>query len=134
MLVSLRKFAAAGIFLAATGTLLPLAAGCGGSPYGDFSKVPTRDSCTVELAIPNMACGEACPVKVRAALSSVGGVRAVDVDYEGRSAVVEAVSPACSGDGFEQMVAKLYARGYRARVVSSYSGRASQAGRMGFAE
>jgi hypothetical protein len=29
------------------------------------------------------------------------------------------------------MMEKLYARGYKARVVRSYSGRASQAGRLG---
>jgi copper chaperone CopZ len=105
--------------------------GCGGSSYGDFSNVPTRESCTLELAIPNMACSEACPVKVSAALGRVAGVRSVDVDYEGRSAIVEAVSPACSEEGFEGMMEKLYARGYKARVVRSYSGRASQAGRLG---
>lgn len=105
--------------------------GCGGSPYGDFSNVPDRESCTVQLAIPNMACGEACPPKVTSALQRVSGVRSVEVDYEGRSAVVEAVAPACSGEGFERMIANLYARGYRAQVVRSYTGRESQAGRLG---
>jgi copper chaperone CopZ len=107
------------------------ALGCGGSTYGDFSNVPTRESCTLELAIPNMACSEACPVKVSSALGRVAGVRSVEVDYEERSAVVEAVSPACSEEGFEAMMEKLYARGYKARVVRSYSGRASQTGRLG---
>jgi copper chaperone CopZ len=118
--------------LAALGTVAALSAlGCGGSAYGDFSNVPTRESCTLELALPNMACSEACPVKVSSALGRVAGVRSVDVDYENRSAIVEAVSPACSEEGFESMMEKLYARGYKARVIRSYSGRASQAGRLG---
>jgi copper chaperone CopZ len=118
--------------LAALSTVAALSAlGCGGGTYGDFSNVPTRESCTLELALPNMACSEACPVKVSSALGRVAGVRSVDVDYENRSAIVEAVSPACSEEGFESMMEKLYARGYKARVIRSYSGRASQAGRLG---
>ena len=101
---------------------LPLAGACAASPYGDFSRVPDRESCTVDLALPNMACSEACPIKVRSALSGVAGVQQVDVDYDSKSATVEAVYPACSSDGFEEMMARLYARGYRARVVSARSG------------
>ncbi len=111
-------------------TLLSL--GCGGSPYGDFSDVPERESCTVQIAIPNMACGEACPPKVSSALQRVSGVRSVEVDYEGRSAVVEAVAPACSGPGFERMIANLHSRGYRATIVRSFTGRESQAGGLGW--
>ncbi|MBL8741142.1 MAG: heavy-metal-associated domain-containing protein, partial [Myxococcales bacterium] len=79
-------------------------------------------TCTVDLALPNMACAEACPIKVRQALGGVAGVQSVDVDYDAKSATVEAVYPACSRDGFEDMMEKLYARGYRARVVSARSG------------
>lgn len=92
---------------------------CGGSYYGDFSNVPDREACEVAISLPNMACEEACPVKVRGALANVAGVRRVQVDYPGRSAVVDAVYPACSGDGFEQMMKSLYMQGYKARVVSS---------------
>lgn len=104
---------------------LPLAAalglslGCARSPYGDFSHVPDRRACELEVSLPNMACEEACPVKVRGALGSVAGVRRVDVDYAGKSASVSAVYPACSRAGYEQMMGNLYAQGYKARIVSS---------------
>jgi copper chaperone CopZ len=90
-----------------------------GSAYGDFSKYPDRKSCEVAVSLPNMACAEACPVKVRSALSNVDGVRRVDVDYEGRVASITAEYPACSGAGHEQMIRNLYARGYKAKIVSS---------------
>lgn len=109
-----------------------LGLGCGGSPYGDFSDVPERDSCTVQIAISNMACGEACPPKVSSALQRVSGVSSVEVDYDSGSALVEATAPACSAPGFERMIANLYARGYKARIVNSYTGRESQAGRLGW--
>ena len=94
--------------------------------------MPERESCTVQIAISNMACGEACPPKVTSALQRVSGVRSVEVDYEGGSAVVEAVAPACSGPGFERMMANLHSRGYKARVLRSYTGRESQAGGLGW--
>ncbi len=95
---------------------------CAAKPYGDYSNVPDRDSCTLDVALPNMACDEACPIKVRQALRSVDGVQTVDVDYEARRATVEAVYPACSSGGFDQMMSNLYQRGYRAKVVSARSG------------
>lgn len=101
---------------------LVVASGCASSPYGDFSKVPDRASCTVDVAISNMACPEACPIKVRDAVFKVQGVRDVAVDYGAGHAQIEAVYPACSSDGFEQMIANLYARGYKARVATSYTG------------
>jgi len=104
-------------------TVLPFAGvSCAASPYGDFSRVPDRDSCTLDVALPNMACSEACPIKVREAIGGVEGVQRVDVDYDARRASVEAVYPACSSDGFEEMMKNLYARGYRARVISARRG------------
>jgi copper chaperone CopZ len=94
---------------------------CGGSPYGDFSSVPDREACELNVSLPNMACSEACPVKVRGALANVAGVQRVDVDYDSRSAVVGAVYPACSEAGFEDMMRQLYMQGYKARVVSARS-------------
>lgn len=58
-------------------------------------------------------------MKVRGALANVAGVRRVDVDYPSRSAVVGAVYPACSADGFEEMMKNLYMQGYKARIVSA---------------
>lgn len=92
---------------------------CGGSYYGDFDDVPDREACELTVSLPNMACPQACPMKVRGALANVEGVRSVNVDYEGRMATVGAVYPACSSDGFEQMAKNLYMQGYKSRIVSS---------------
>ena len=97
----------------------PLLASCARSPYGNFSNVPDRRSCVVDLSLPNMACSEACPIKVRNALSGVAGVQRVDVDYDAKRATVSASYPACSGNGYEQMIKSLYMEGYQARVVYS---------------
>lgn len=95
-----------------------LSMGCA-SRYGNLSRLPDRKACEIEVSLPNMACAEACPVKVRGALGSVAGVRRVDVDYEGKSASVSAIYPACSSAGYEQMMDNLYAQGYKARILSS---------------
>jgi len=92
---------------------------CGGSRYGDFSDVPTRKTCELNLVVPNMACEDACPVKVKSALFNVEGVRRVDVDFGSRTAVVDAFYPACSAEGYEHMMASLASLGYEARIVSS---------------
>jgi copper chaperone CopZ len=97
------------------------AAACAGqSGWSEGAAVPERASCTVELAVPNMACGEVCPGKVRQALASVRGVQEVSVDFGSRSAAVVAEYPACSGDGFEEMIENLHDLGYEGQVVSSY--------------
>ena len=79
-----------------------------------------RAECTLSVSVPNMACAIACPQKVRAVLLGVNGVREADVDYDSRSAVVEAVYPACSEAGYTQMIDGLYALGYQARITSVY--------------
>jgi copper chaperone CopZ len=78
-----------------------------------------REACTLGVSLPNMACSDVCPMKVRGALARVKGVRAVDVDFESRSAVVDAVYPACSEAGYEQMVERLGELGYQAYIVSA---------------
>lgn len=118
------------LLAASTLPALASASGCVSSPYGDFSNVPDRASCTVEIAISNMACPEACPIKVRDAVFRVQGVRDVAVDYESGRAGVEAVYPACSSDGFEQMMANLYARGYKAKIAGSYTGTTGELSRF----
>lgn len=92
--------------------------GCGGSP--DAADFPTeRARCTVEVAVPNMACETACPIKVRALLADVEGVQDVNVDFEHRHATVEGVWPACGHKGFRQMLANLATRGYQGQIISS---------------
>ncbi len=91
---------------------------CGGNP--DAADFPTeRSRCTVELAVPNMACETACPIKVRALLSDVEGVEAVDVNFEQRHATVQGVWPACGHDGFRKMLKNLASRGYEGQILSS---------------
>ncbi len=105
----------------AAGLSLLVASGCSTKPKA-WSPALERDraECTLGLELPNMACSEACPMKVRAALSSVRGVQDVQVDYDTRTATVQAVAPACGAAGYEQMIDRLYARGYRARIVSAW--------------
>lgn len=100
-------------------SVMGLVAACGGSPYGDFSNVPDRKTCEVNIRVSNMACEDACPIKVQSALANVDGVRRVDVDYASGFASVTAAYPACSSTGYEGMMRNLYYQGYKARIVSS---------------
>ncbi len=108
-------------FLAAAALLLvAFASACSKPKAWDPALEQNRSECTLGLSLPNMACAEACPIKVRAALARVRGVDDVQVDYDTRTAVVHATWPACGVDGYEQMIANLYQRGYRARIVSAH--------------
>lgn len=78
-----------------------------------------RQSCSVEVAIPNMACAEKCPVAVRGALARVEGVQEVDVDFGARSARVAANWPACGNDGYGEMLDNLGELGYQGQIVSA---------------
>jgi copper chaperone CopZ len=109
-----RRIAAA----AALAALVALCWACGGNP--DAADFPVeRGRCTVVVAVPNMACETACPIKVRALLGDVEGVQSVDVSFEERRATVEGVWPACGHDGFRKMLANLRTRGYEGQIVSS---------------
>lgn len=99
-------------------TTLSSSAACGGGPLRGASYAE-RQSCSVELTIPNMACEEKCPVSVRAALARVEGVQEVDVDFGGRSAHVAASWPACGNDGYGEMIENLGDLGYEGRIVST---------------
>jgi copper chaperone CopZ len=90
---------------------------CAGRPGGNVGDVPEKRECEVALALPNMVCEEGCPVRVRAALAGVSGVRDVSVDFESKNALVDAQYPACSRAGVEDMIGKLFAKGYRAEYV-----------------
>ncbi len=78
-----------------------------------------RQECTLGVTLPNMACSDACPTKVKAAIGAVRGVEEVQVDYEARRATVYARWPACGEEGYQQMVDNLYRGGYSARIVSA---------------
>jgi copper chaperone CopZ len=97
-----------------------LAIGCSKPKAWDPSLEKNRAECTLGLSLPNMACSEACPIKVQQALSRVRGVEEVEVDYDSRTATVHASWPACGAEGYEQMIGNLYQRGYRARIVSAH--------------
>lgn len=86
----------------------------------DASLERDRAECTLGIDLPNMACAEACPIKVRSALLRVRGVEEVQVDYDAKRATVYATWPACGADGYTQIIDNLYQRGYRARIVSAY--------------
>jgi copper chaperone CopZ len=104
-------------FMLVSGLALTLGA-CGGG--ADEASFPVeRSRCTVEVAVPNMACETACPIKVRALLSDVEGVERVEVDFEQRRATVEGVWPACGHKGMRKMLANLKTRGYEGQIVSS---------------
>lgn len=75
----------------------------------------------MNIAVAGMVCADGCPLKVRAALAGVNGVQDVSVDYDSNNVVVDAVYPACSRDGAEQMVDALWQKGYTATVVGSRS-------------
>lgn len=89
------------------------------SRYDEAGFPPERSRCTMEIAVPNMACETACPIKVHALLASVQGVEQVDVSFEERRATVEGVWPACGHKGMEAMLDSLATRGYQAQIVSS---------------
>ena len=98
--------------------LLVTVGACGAGP--DEADFPVeRARCTVEVAVPNMACETACPIKVRALLADVDGVENVQVSFEERRATVEGVWPACGHKGMRKMLANLKTRGYEGRIVSS---------------
>lgn len=97
-----------------------LGLGCGKPKAWDPALERNRAECTLGIDLPNMACAEACPLKVRSAIARVRGVQDVQVDYEAKKATVYAAWPACGADGYEQMIDNLYQRGYRARIVSAW--------------
>lgn len=96
-----------------------IGAACASGGWAEAPDVAERASCSVEVAVPNMSCGEVCPGRVRAALASVRGVQDVSVDFGNRSAAVTAEYPACSHDGFEEMLEHLHEAGYDGQIVSS---------------
>ncbi|MFO0611245.1 MAG: heavy metal-associated domain-containing protein [Polyangiaceae bacterium] len=109
------RLGALGIFGVAA---LALLGGACGKNNG-ASEVPDRKVCQVNLAIAGMVCEDGCPIRVRAALAQVNGVQDVSVDYASNNVVVDAVFPACSRDGAEQMVDALWQKGYTAKVTGS---------------
>jgi copper chaperone CopZ len=98
--------------------LLGLTAAACGKNNGS-SEVPDRKVCQVNLAIAGMVCEDGCPIRVRSALAGVNGVMDVSVDYASNNVVVDAVFPACSRDGADQMVSALWQKGYTAKVTGS---------------
>ncbi len=116
MLCAVRCSVSAVVFVA-LGLVFGVAA-CGGSP-GSADYPQERARCTVEVALPNMACETACPIKVRALLGDVEGVQRVDVNFEERRATVDGVWPACGHEGFDHMLKNLASRGYEGRIISS---------------
>lgn len=89
------------------------------APANGTASVPDRKVCQVNLAVNNMVCEDGCPIKVRSALAQVNGVMDVNVDYQTQNIVVDAVFPACSRGGAEQMVDALWEKGYVAKVTGS---------------
>lgn len=94
-----------------------MAAACGKN--NGASAVPDRKVCQVNIAVAGMICADGCPIRVQSALGGVNGVQGVSVDYESQNVIVDAVFPACSRDGAEQMVDALWQKGYSAKVVGS---------------
>jgi periplasmic mercuric ion binding protein len=67
---------------------------------------------TVTLAVDNMTCA-LCPITVRRAMESVDGVRAVEIDFEARTATVVFDAAVTSA---EAVAAASADAGYPARV------------------
>lgn len=94
--------------------LIPM--GC--APRYDHSRFPPEyRTCTLQIAVPNMACPDRCPKVVWQALKTVHGVGDVQASYEQRTVIVRAGWPACSHDGMEDMLVALEARGYQGVFV-----------------
>lgn len=80
---------------------------------------PEHASCTMEVAVTNMACPERCPEKVWHALKTIRGVGDVEISYQSQRAIVYAAWPACSHDGMEDILVTLESRGYKGAIVRS---------------
>lgn len=97
----LARRALALLALAASG----LAGACGGHAHQPVQP-NDRASCQVDIDVDGVACEANCPL-VEQALSNVDGVTGVRMDWASKTASVEAVHPACGGEGFDAMIAAL---------------------------
>ncbi|MFO0550057.1 MAG: heavy metal-associated domain-containing protein [Polyangiaceae bacterium] len=109
----LRRALAALAFVPVVG----VAASCASGPTPAQQAELKNLRCSIDIRVTNMACREACPLKVRDAVTNVDGVDEVRVDYDEGRATIEARGMACKRPGTSEMVRLLNSSGYKAYLV-----------------
>ena len=83
---------------------------------GCTSPTPKRMSddayCEVMVTVEKMMCSQACPPKVKRALGSVRGVKAVDIIYNERVAYVRGSGHICTEAGQNELIPALEKQGF----------------------
>jgi hypothetical protein len=92
-------------------------AGCGGARH-QAMQVNDRASCQVDIDVDGVPCEANCPL-VEQALSGVEGVQGVRMDFASGIASVDAVHPACGGEGFDAMIAALEDAGFGGSIAAT---------------
>ncbi len=100
-------------FLPAIVAIAAMVLGCTGPTPKRMSDTPY---CEVMVTVEKMMCNQACPPKVKRALGSVRGVRAVDVIYNERVAYVRGSGHLCSEAGKNELVPALEKQGFGGTV------------------
>lgn len=95
-----------------------LAGGCGGGARHQSVQPNDRASCQVDIEVSGVPCEANCPL-VEQALANVDGVEGVRMDFGSKTASIDAVHPACGGDGFDAMIAALEDAGFGGSIVAT---------------
>lgn len=95
-----------------------VASGCGGAARRQGVQPNDRASCEVDIEVDGVPCEANCPL-VEQALAGVDGVQGVRMDFASRTASIDAVHPACGGDGFDEMIAALEDAGFGGSIVGT---------------
>lgn len=93
-------------------------AGCGGASSRQSVQPNDRASCQVDVEVDGVPCEANCPL-VEQALANVDGVQGVHMDFASKTATVDAVHPACGGEGFDAMIAALEDAGFGGSIAAT---------------
>jgi len=77
-----------------------------------------RATCAVDIEVSGVPCEANCPL-VEQALANVDGVTAVKMDFATHTASIDAVHPACGGEGFDEMVGALEDAGFSGTITAT---------------
>ncbi len=109
--------AVAALAVALAPSLSLATSGCGG--HARQSVQPNdRASCQVDIEVDGVPCEANCPL-VEQALANVDGVTGAHMDWNSKVASVDAVHPACGGEGFDAMIAALEDAGFGGSISST---------------